>query len=187
MDITAITKQRLELLNKAKTSPDLQAVEIALCKQNILHFFRNYLYTDKNQNLFTGDEPSIIPFIPYPFQEELVTEVWSSIMNGTLPLDKRTDLTNVFIEKSRQMGISWLIMAVFVYGFIFHNHKYHVISQKESDVDKIGDIRSLLEKARFMMANLPKWMLPAGYTKTTGTEYNKYMSLTSSSGTGGIT
>jgi hypothetical protein len=85
------------------------------------------------------------------------------------------------------MGISWLVMAVFVYGFIFHNHKYHVISQKETDVDKIGDIRSLLEKARFIMANLPSWMLPKGYTKATGTEYNKYMSLTSSSGTGGIT
>lgn len=37
------------------------------------------------------------------------------------------------------------------------------------------------------MANLPSWMLPQGYTRNTGTEYNKYMSLTRGDGTGGIT
>lgn len=181
-----ILRQRVEFLIKADKNLQLQNIEIELCKRDILHFFRNHLYTDTNTNLY-HDQPSVIPFIPYQFQEELVTEIWSSIVNGTLPISERTDLTNVFIEKSRQMWVSWIIMAILVYWFIFHGHKYHVISQKETDVDKIWDIRSLLEKARFILNNLPNWMLPPWYTKKTGTEYNKYMSLSRSDNTGGIT
>jgi hypothetical protein len=83
------------------------------------------------------------------------------------------------------MGFSWLIMAIFVYGFLFHNHKYLVLSQKQDDVDKKGDMKSLFEKARFMLKNLPDWMLPVGW-KGNDT-YNKYMSISRPDGTGSIT
>lgn len=58
------------------------------------------------------------------------------------------------------MGVSWCMVVIFMYGFIFHNHKYLCISQKEDDVDKSGDMKSLFEKARFIIRNLPNWMLP---------------------------
>jgi hypothetical protein len=182
-----IIRSRVQLLQQAKEKPELQSIEYELCRKDILYFFRNYLYTDKNTNLYPADYPAILPMIPYEFQEELVREVWESILNGALPLEERTCFTNVFIEKSRQMGISWLIMAIFVYWFIFHNHKYHVISQKETDVDKIGDMRSLLQKCRFIINNLPVRMLPKWLTKNTGTETNKYMSLSRLDWTGSIT
>jgi hypothetical protein len=76
-----ILEKRVKLLAKCKESPELQAIEKELCTRDILYFFRNYLYTDKNTNLFSSDEPNVIPFIPFPFQEELITETRSSIMN----------------------------------------------------------------------------------------------------------
>lgn len=182
-----IIRERLEILIKCKNSPLLQQIEIELCKKDILHFFRNWTYTDKNTSLFTGDEPNIIPFIPFPFQEELITEVWNSILTGTMPISMREDLTNVFIEKSRQMGVSWIVMGILVYWFIFHDHKYHVISQKESDVDKIGDMRSLFEKARFIIDNIPQWMLPLWFSKTRETTHNKRLSISRPDSTGAIT
>lgn len=47
------TKKRLELLAKTKISPELQGVEMEMCKRDILYWCREYVYTDKNSNLFT--------------------------------------------------------------------------------------------------------------------------------------
>tara|TARA_R110000868_G_C10869871_1_gene762183 strand:+ start:695 stop:1006 length:312 start_codon:yes stop_codon:yes gene_type:complete len=103
MDIKEALIERHKTLQKAKSNPNLQQAIIALCKKNIMYFCNNFLYTDKNSNLFTGDEPSIIPFIPFPFQEEYILEVRKSIENGTRRAEERDDFTNIFVEKSRQM------------------------------------------------------------------------------------
>lgn len=180
------TEKRIKLLAKAKDNPKLQGIEMEMCKRNILYWCKEYVYTDKNSALFT-DGTSIIPMIPFPFQEELITELWKSIIEWAKPVSERIDFTNVFIEKSRQNGVSWWVVAIFVYGFIFHNHKYLMISQKEEDVDKTGDMKSLFEKARFIIRNLPTWMLPQGLTKQTGTEYNKFKNISRKDGSGSIT
>jgi hypothetical protein len=138
-----------------------------------LYWFKHYAWTDRNTSLFNSDVAWVIPFTPFPFQEEAIREIWSSIMTWTKPVWERTELTNILIEKSRQMWLSWLIIAIFVYGFVFHDHKYHVISQKEELVDKIGDMKSLFEKARFILKNMPKWMLPPWFNVKSGNEWNK--------------
>ena len=155
-------QERVNLLAKAKNNPKLQGIEIEMCKRDPIYFFNTYLYTDKNKTLFTDESPDVIPFILFPFQEEYVTEVWKSITEGNKPVNERdpNELTNVFIEKSRQMGISWLTCGLFLYGFIFHHHKYTIISRTSDEVDKLGDMDSMFEKIRFMIRNLPSWMLP---------------------------
>lgn len=110
-----IIKQRVDLLQKANASKELQAFEVELCKRDIMHFFNNYTYTDRNTNLYDRKYPDILPFVPYEFQEEFINELRSSIHNGTLSIEDRKDLTNIFVEKSRQMGLSRLVMGVFVY------------------------------------------------------------------------
>ena len=182
MTTKEILISRANLLTKARDNKEIQQGIIALCKKDILYFFDERLYTYKNDNLFTGDEPTAMPFIPFDFQRELITEVRSSIMNGTLPSAERDDFTNVFVEKSRQMWVSWVIMAIYVYGWIFHNHKYVVISQKAKDVDDLGNMKSLFEKARFMIDNLPEWMLPVGFDRKRKSENNKSMSINSPAG-----
>ena len=122
-----ILQNRIHLLDKARENPELQQLEIELCKRDILYRFKNYTYTDKNTSLYWPEFSSVLPFIPYPFQEEMITEIWDSIVKDE----------PVFLEKSRQMWASWVIVGIFVYGFIFHNHKYLMWSQKQDDVDKL--------------------------------------------------
>jgi len=169
-----ILLQRAEIVKDCLKSVEAQIGYKEICKQDILFWFKNFVYTDKNDSLYWPEMPNILPFIPYPFQEECILEVWDSICKGE----------PVFIEKSRQMGISWLIMAVFVYGRCFHNHKYLVLSQKQDDVDKLWDMKSLFEKARFIINNLPQWMLPKGFNKK---EDMNYMNISGWETTGSIT
>lgn len=172
-----ILEARIRVLEKAKWSLQLQAVENELCRRDILYWFNNYAYTDKNNGLYWANFPDVLPFIPYPFQEDMITNIWNGIITGE----------SIFLEKSRQMWASWVIMGILVYGFIFHNHKYLVLSQKQDDVDKLWDMKSLFEKARFMINNLPKWMLPKGFDKRAGSDNNKYMNMSRPDGTGSIT
>lgn len=44
---------------------------------------------------------------------------------------------NAFMEKSRQMGVSWLLCAFSLWGWLFHDWKILFLSQKEDFVDKI--------------------------------------------------
>ena len=113
-DIRLETEKRVSLLVKANKNPKLQGVEMEMCKRDILYWCREYVYTDKNSSPFF-DEVNIIPMIPFPFQEELIIEVWKSIIEGTKPVSERIDFTNIFIEKSRQNGVSWWMVAIFMY------------------------------------------------------------------------
>jgi len=75
-----VLEERILLLQKSAKDLNLQTIELELCKRDILHFFRNYVYTDKNSTLFSTNEPNVLPFIPFPFQEEAITEIWNSIL-----------------------------------------------------------------------------------------------------------
>lgn len=191
IDYSSIIDERLKLLDKAKDDVNLQKIEMSLCsdpEDGILYRFDNYVYTDKNASLFDYEDPDILPFIPFEFQKEAIKEIRKSIRAGTLPIQERKKyLTNVFIEKSRQMGLSWIIMGILVYGFTFHNHKYHCVSQSEKDVDKSGDMRSLFEKARFILNNLPERMRPEWYSTTKWKPWNTHLILSRSDGVWAIT
>lgn len=190
MQYQKIVDERLNLLQKAELHPELQLIEIDFCTRDILYFFRNYLYTEKNKTIFSWDEPNVIPFIPFEYQEECITEIWESIIEGNKPLKDRKKwvLTNVLIEKSRQMWISWLISAIFLYGFLFHKHKYTVISRTEEEVDRAWDMDSIFEKIRFMIRNIPKWMLPQWFEKELWkNKSNVFMKITDPNGEASIT
>lgn len=181
---------RLMLLDKCKDNPDLQLLEIEMCKRDPIYFFNTYLYTEKNSTFFAAWTPMEVPFILFPFQEEYVSEVWESIYEWSKPVEDRKPwvLTNVFIEKSRQMGISWVTAWIKIYWFIFHQHKYTLISRTEWEVDSPWDMDSLFEKMRFMMENLPNWMIPEGYNKELGKDKsNRKMNITDPSSNASIT
>ena len=183
-------QERVELLAKAKENPKLQGIEIEMCKRNPIYFFNTYLYTDKNKTIFTDESPDVLPFILFPFQEEYVTEVWKSITEGNKPVKERdpNELTNVFIEKSRQMGLSWMTCWIFLYGFLFHKHKYTIISRTADEVDKLGDMDSMFEKIRFMIRNLPNWMLPEWFSKEMSKDRtNAYMNISDPNSQASIT
>ncbi|MEI8033734.1 MAG: hypothetical protein WCH05_10350 [Chlorobiaceae bacterium] len=90
--------------------------------------------------------PTTIPFVLFPKQVELVEWIigqWKTQRGG-------------LIEKSRDMGVSWLTVATAATLCLFNDGLVIGFgSRKEEYVDKIGDPKSLFWKARQFIMKLP--------------------------------
>lgn len=100
--------------------------------------------------------PSVIPLVLFPKQVEFVNWLvarWKGREDG-------------LVEKSRDMGVSWLCVATAVWMWTFHEGAVVGFgSRKEDYVDKLGDPKSLFWKARQFIALLPREFRPAGYSE----------------------
>lgn len=99
-------------------------------------------------------KPRLLPFLLFQRQEEFVEFILGCLH------DKEAGL----VEKSRDMGATWLCCAISVWLWLYRPGT--VIgwgSRKESYVDKLGDPKAIFPKIRQILDHLPSWMLPEGY------------------------
>lgn len=102
-----------------------------------------------------------IPFCTYDFQDEVILDLVDAIKksSGSNPQDR-------LIEKSRDMGVSWIVILVFEFLWLSPGGGYDFLlgSRIEDYVDKKGDMRTLFEKARYNLYRLPSWLQPKGFS-----------------------
>ena len=95
----------------------------------------------------------VLPFDLYDYQEESVRIFMSEVAKA-----RRGEPTGIRTEKSRQMGDSWLMMAIELYSLRFWRHFRALnISRKEQKVDDGGQnstTDSLHGQIRFMYERL---------------------------------
>jgi phage terminase large subunit len=108
-------------------------------------FISDWGYTFDPRNV-ERDLPTLIPFVLFRRQEEWVTwllERWKNQEPG-------------ITEKSRESGMSWLSVAAACTLCLFNRGMVIGFgSRKEEYVDKIGNPKSLFEKARMFLSELP--------------------------------
>jgi hypothetical protein len=107
------------------------------------------LFIDTEVKIFNPEkDPPVIPFTLFEYQKDFIRVIHKAYLEGKSVLD----------EKSRQMGLSWLYMAFFLWGVMFHpQFTGFVMSYKEALVDNGGSESthdSLLGKIRFMYEHL---------------------------------
>ena len=91
------------------------------------------------------------PFITWPVQDEFVQLLDDAIDKGE----------DVAIEKARDMGATWLGLAVIQHRWQFRrNQNFLELSRKEEYVDARGDMKSLFEKHRYLLKWQPSWLRP---------------------------
>lgn len=141
--------QRARLLQAAQSSETLQALLRLQCQRDILFWFNQFCWTF-DPRLAQPHQP----FVLYPYQEEALRQIVRAIETGE----------DLLIEKSRDMGISWLILLAFQYYWLFREGaNFHLGSRKQEAVDRKGDISTLMEKLRYNLDWLPDWMKPPGF------------------------
>lgn len=96
-------------------------------------------------------EPYHLPFITFEYQERAIAMVIDHIDNGR----------DLFIEKSRDMGISWLIFVwIILWYWLFRDGVSFLDgSYKEALVDD-RTLDSLFGKLDYALRALPSWLLP---------------------------
>lgn len=95
------------------------------------------------------------PFLTYEFQDEALQRMVGWVRRGKDGL----------LEKSRQMGASWMMLMTFVWLWLFHDWQtFLFISRSEVAVES-ADPNSLFWKIDFLLKHLPDWMKPKGFRR----------------------
>lgn len=144
-DYNAIFKMRLERLSRIRNDPECLPALRAYYRDNPADFINDWGVTFEPRNV-ERRLPSLIPFILFPKQIEFVNwtvEHWRAQKPG-------------LVEKSRDMGISWLSVALASTLCLFNEGMVVGFgSRKEEYVDKKDGPKSLFWKARQFIKYLP--------------------------------
>ena len=148
-----VPKDKLANLNWRKeltlmAGTDLQAAaEIkSMCGADILFYLNSFCWTYDPRS-----KESVIPFNTYPFQDDAIMDILGCIDGGR----------DFAMPKSRDMGASWMGLAVFEWCWHFRsNQSFLLISRNEDYVDKTGNPKALFWKIDFIHKNQPRWLLP---------------------------
>lgn len=116
-------------------------------------------------------KPFNIRFKLFPFQKRLVRDLVFAIRNGE----------DLFVEKTREMGVSYTILATFMWFWLSEPASNFLIgSRKEDYVDNRrggttgNKEESLFGKLDYMLSRLPPYILPEGFDRE---HHFTYMSL----------
>jgi phage terminase large subunit len=122
---------------------------MAWCSTRVVHWLTVWGWT------YDPREPdTVIPFEPFPKQAEFLT--WLR--------EREATRDNGVVEKSRDMGVTWLCVAYATHGWLFRDGFAVGFGSRKLDlVDKRGDPDSIFEKIRFLLRHLPEWMMPPGF------------------------
>jgi phage terminase large subunit len=154
-DYAPVWAARIERLNRLRAEPGMLPGLKAFYADHPVEFITDWMCTFDPRNVERGID-AVIPFLLFPKQAEFVEFVvarWRA----------REDW---LCEKSRDMGVSWLCVAIATWMWLFHPGTVVGFgSRKEEYVDKLGDPKSLFWKIREALNLLPAEFKPAGYSE----------------------
>lgn len=128
---------------------------LAACKASFPFFCNAFLWTYKPLTSAGGVRRPTKgekgrPFLTWPVQDKAAAEIIECIETGK----------SAAIRKSRDMGATWLLLAIAVWFLLFHSQVAQmIVSRVENDVDKDGDPDTLFAKVDYMLELLPPWMV----------------------------
>jgi hypothetical protein len=127
-------------------------------KEDICYFISKFCWTF-DPRVPKGTSPHL-RFELFNFQKRLVRDVVDAIHSGE----------DIFIEKSRDMGVSYTMVAFFLWFWLFEPASNFLVgSRKEDYVDNRrggttgNKEESLFGKLDYMISRLPSFVLPKGF------------------------
>lgn len=136
---------RLKINDACNRSNEAKIYAMAACKADPVFFINNFCWTPNDKYAQYH-----FPFILFEFQEDYVKWLNDHINEGRDGL----------VEKSREMGVTWLTTTLFLWKWLFDDNFNALIGSYKQEIvdDKSKD--SLFGMLDYNLRSLPKWMLP---------------------------
>ncbi len=137
---------REEMIRAGASSKTMARELWIMCSRDLLFYINVFGFTFDPRK-----EPSALPFITWPFQDAALKQINDSINDHDL-----------LIEKSRDMGASWMVMMVYEWRWHFRSGQMFLCASRIEDlVDSTENPDALFWKIDFLHQNQPKWLIPA--------------------------
>jgi phage terminase large subunit len=153
-DYTAVLTERAEKLKRLRSMKPEEVTALKLYyREHPVQFITDWGMTSDPRNVEVG-LPVHIPFVLFPKQAEFIEWVYG------LWREREDGLA----EKSRDMGVSWLCVAIAAHMWLFYpDMQIGFGSRKEEYVDEIGNLKALFPKIRLFVDLLPREFRPKGW------------------------
>lgn len=150
--------ERQVLHDLMESSPEFAQIEAARALKDIIYFFDYHAWTHEPRSLYLqlyGLSSPTLPFLTYGFQEDVILDIVNKIQSGR----------DVLIEKSRDMGVSWLVITIFLWFWLQKTggNDFLIGSRKADFVDKKGAIDTLFQKFRYNLYGIHNAFDPKGF------------------------
>ena len=125
------------------------------CRKSILVWFNLFAFTYQVKTVGPDGKESPCehphaPFITWPVQDDAILRIKDAIDSGG----------DVIADKSRDMGLSWLMCGIASWYWLFVPDSHSLFTSRvEDNVDKRGDPDSLFWKIDYIHGKLPPWMV----------------------------
>lgn len=138
---------RAKLVDAANENPHMAALIWWMCERDPLFFINAFCWTYDPR----GKPFKKIPMVTYRFQNRAICLLVRGIDQGSDRL----------LEKSRDMGASWICILVFLWFWMFRPFCSFLLGSRNQDyVDKTGNPKCLFWKLDFALRHLPDFLRP---------------------------
>lgn len=140
---------RLFILRRCREDVRFRKAVLEMCRKDIFFFINTFVW-QFNPNAIGKFSTTVGPFITPEYQETAVRTILKCI-------EERSDC---ILEKSRDMGASWLCLIVMLWFWLFHPmSKFLCVSRNADAVDDREDSDSLFWKLDYIIEHLPEWVI----------------------------
>lgn len=147
---------RLKMIRRVEDNPEIAKGIRRHYSTRCVEFIEEWVDTVDPRNAGVPGRRVRMPFILFQRQRDFV-----QFLQDCLEYEQ-----GGLVEKSRDMGATWLCCAFSVWLWLFRTGaSVGWGSRKEMLVDRIGDMDSIFEKMRDIVDHLPGWMLPEGFSR----------------------
>jgi hypothetical protein len=162
---------RKRLLREAKGSSRRRALIHSACATSPIYWLNAFGFTflqkqvnEEGKEVSVQGADSHVPFITWRIQDDALRSLHDAITHGQ----------DCLISKSRDMGASWIVLALFHWHWQFKpSTTFLELSRKQALVDRRGDMDSLFEKHRYLLRMQPDWLRPRKIQDNLGHLENK--------------